>query len=429
MSTNTELAARHADAIPRGVATATTLYADRAQNAEIWDVEGKRYIDFAGGIAVLNVGHRHPRVMAAVAAQLDRFSHTAFQVMPYDGYVTLAERINARAPVAGPAKTIFFTTGAEAAENSVKIARAATGRDVVIAFAGGFHGRSLYASALTGKVEPYKAPFGGMAAGVYHVPYPAAEAGITIEDSLKALDFVFRADVSPSAVAAIILEPVQGEGGFYIAPPEFLRRLRAICDAHGILLIADEVQTGFARTGKLFAVEHSDVQPDLIAMAKSLGGGFPISGVTGRAAVMDAVAPGGLGGTYAGSPIACAAALAVLDVIDAEGLLARATAIGETLVARLQGFAQRNDMVAISGIRTLGAMTAFDVIDRATGEPAPQLVREVLAHARAAGLILLSCGVHGHTIRLLMPLTIEDAVLAEGLDILEAALVAAGAAA
>jgi len=426
MTANVDLARRHADAIPRGVASATAVYADRAANAELWDVEGKRYIDFGGGIAVLNVGHRHPRVMAAVAAQLERFTHTAFQVMPYESYIALAERLNGLAPIDGPAKTIFFTTGAEAAENSVKIARASTGRDAVIAFAGGFHGRTLYASALTGKVEPYKAPFGGMAAGVYHLPYPAAELGISIEDSLKALDFLFRADISPKAVAAIILEPVQGEGGFHIAPPEFLRKLRAICDLHGILLIADEVQTGFGRTGKLFAMEHSGVKPDLIAMAKSLGGGFPISGVVGRAQVMEAVAPGGLGGTYAGPPVACAAALAVLDVIEEEGLLARAGALGAQLGELLDGWSRRDDMVAIRGVRALGAMTAFDVVDRATGAAAPQLVKKVLAHALEAGLVLLSCGVHGNTIRLLMPLTIEDGILSEGLQILEEALCRAG---
>lgn len=429
MPTNAELAARHANAIPRGVASATAVYAARAENAQLWDVEGKRYIDFGGGIAVLNVGHRHPRVIAAVADQLDKFTHTAFQVAPYEGYVALAERINALAPIEGSAKSIFFTTGAEAAENCAKIARAATGRDGVIAFAGGFHGRTLFASALTGKVEPYKARFGSMAAGVYHVPYPSEELGISIEDSLRALDFVFRADIAPSAVAAIMLEPVQGEGGFHIAPPAFLQKLRGICDAHGILLVVDEVQTGFARTGKLFAIEHSGVKPDLIAMAKSLAGGFPLSGVVGRAEVMDAVWPGGLGGTYAGPPIACAAALAVLDVIAEEDLCARAARLGEQLRVRLEGWAARDDMVAVRGVRTLGAMTAFDIVDRTTGAPAPQLVKKVQAEALAQGLIVLSCGVHGNTVRLLMPLTIEDALLAEGLDILERALVSAGVAA
>lgn len=319
-------------------------------------MNGRRYVDFAGGIAVLNVGHRHPRVMAAVAAQADRYTHTAFQVMPYEPYIELCERLNALAPVEGTAKSILFTTGAEASENAAKIARAATGRDAIITFVGGFHGRSLFASALTGKVEPYKSAFGGMAAGVFHAPFPSPETGITVEESLRALDFIFRADVSPKAVAAIMLEPVQGEGGFHIASPAFLGALRRICDEHGILLIADEVQTGFARTGRMFAIEHSGIKPDLVAMAKSLGGGFPIAAVSGRADIMDAVPPGGLGGTYAGSPVACAAALAVLDVIEDEGLLARAEVIGRCVVESVMATAGSMGHGAIQHVRTLGAM-------------------------------------------------------------------------
>jgi 4-aminobutyrate aminotransferase / (S)-3-amino-2-methylpropionate transaminase / 5-aminovalerate transaminase len=422
---NAQLLARHANAVPRGVACATPLYADTARNAEIWDADGKRYIDFAGGIAVLNVGHRHPTVMAAVAAQAERYTHTAFQVMPYEPYIRLCERLNALVPVEGPAKSILFTTGAEAAENAAKIARAATGRDAIVTFVGGFHGRSLFASALTGKVEPYKSAFGGMAAGVFHAPFPSPEAGVTIEDSLRALDFIFRADVSPQAVAAIMLEPVQGEGGFHIASPDFLKALRSICDTHGILLIADEVQTGFARTGRMFAIEHSGVKPDLVAMAKSLGGGFPISAVSGRAEIMDAVPPGGLGGTYAGSPVACAAALAVLDVIEEEGLLARADAIGQRVVARVSACAASLGGGAISAIRMLGAMTAFDIVD-ADRNPAPQHVKAIQKAALDLGLILLSCGMQGNTVRLLMPLTIEDGVLEEGLGILETALLGLG---
>lgn len=421
ISKNASLAARHANAVPRGVASATSLYADRAENAEIWDVEGKRYIDFAGGIAVLNVGHRHPRVMAAVAAQAERFTHTAFQVMPYEPYVELCERLNALAPVEGAAKSILFTTGAEAAENAAKIARAATGRDAIITFVGGFHGRSLFASALTGKVEPYKSAFGGMAAGVFHAPFPSPEAGISVEESLRALDFIFRADVSPKAVAAVMLEPVQGEGGFHIASPAFLQALRSICDTHGILLIADEVQTGFARTGKMFAIEHSGIKPDLIAMAKSLGGGFPIAAVSGRAEIMDAVPPGGLGGTYAGSPLACAAALAVLDIIEEEDLLKRADAIGERVTTHISRCAEALAVPAIAAVRTLGAMTAFDIVD-AKGQPDPVRVKAVQRAALDRGLVLLSCGMHGNTVRLLMPLTIQDEVLEEGLAILEACL-------
>ncbi|MBN8831494.1 MAG: 4-aminobutyrate--2-oxoglutarate transaminase [Sphingomonadales bacterium] len=423
MSTNATLAARHRDAIPRGVSCATLVYPQRAENAEVWDVEGRRYLDFAAGIAVLNVGHRHPRIIAAVQEQLSRFTHTAFQVLPYEGYVELAERLNGLAPIAGKAKTLFFTTGAEAAENAVKIARAATGRSGVIAFAGGFHGRSVYASALTGKVSPYKAPFGPMPAGVFHAPFPSEETGVTVEASLAMLDFIFRADIAPADVAAIIIEPVQGEGGFHIASTEFLRALRAICDTHGIMLIADEVQTGFARTGKMFAIEHSGVSPDLVSMAKSLGGGFPIAAVTGRAEIMDAVPPGGLGGTYAGSPVACAAALAVLDVIEAENLCARANAIGARSVARLRSFATRNDLASIVAIRTLGAMTAFDLVGDPARDVSPATaVNALRQHALEAGLIILSCGAEGQTVRLLAPLTIDDALLDEGLDMLETAL-------
>ncbi|MFD3263485.1 aminotransferase class III-fold pyridoxal phosphate-dependent enzyme, partial [Phenylobacterium ferrooxidans] len=311
MSANAALQARRVAAVPRGVATATAIFADRADNSELWDAEGRRYVDFAGGIAVLNTGHRHAQVMAAVSAQMERYTHTAFQVVAYEPYVALAERLNALAPIDGPAKTILFTTGAEAVENAVKIARAATGRSAVIAFTGGFHGRTMLTMGLTGKALPYKHRFGPMPAEIYHAPFPIPHYGVTTEDALRALEFIFRADAAPDRVAAIILEPVQGEGGFHVAPPEFMQALRALCDRHGILLIADEIQAGFGRTGKMFAVEHTGVKPDLITVAKSLAGGFPLAGVIGRAELMDAPEPGGLGGTYAGSPIACAAALAV----------------------------------------------------------------------------------------------------------------------
>ncbi|PTQ11823.1 4-aminobutyrate--2-oxoglutarate transaminase [Sphingomonas oleivorans] len=423
MKSNAELAVRHAAAVSRGVASATNLYAERAENSEIWDVDGKHYVDFAGGIAVLNVGHRHPKVVDAVTRQLTKFTHSAFQVMPYEIYVTLAERLNALAPIADEVKTIFFTTGAEATENAVKIARAATGRSAVIAFAGGFHGRSLFASALTGKVKPYKAPFGPMAAQVHHIPFPSDEAGISVEESLRALEFLFRADVLPEQVAAIVIEPVQGEGGFHIAPPEFLRHLRSLCDQHGIVLIADEVQSGFARTGKMFAIEHSGIEPDLIAMAKSLGGGFPLSAVAGRRHLLDAVPPGGLGGTYGGSPIACAAAHAVLDIIEEEALLARADMLGKRICARLELLARRNDIIPIASIRGLGAMVAFDIVqDRAGRMPDGEAASDVCRRAAEEGLILLSCGGNGETIRILVPLTVTEAVLETGLDRLERAL-------
>lgn len=426
MATNAELAARRQLAIPRGVATAYPVYADRAENAELWDVEGRRYVDFAGGIAVLNTGHRNPKVMAAVREQLERFTHTCFQVAPYEPYIELAERLNARAPFKGPAKTIFFTTGAEAAENAVKIARAATGRSAVIAFAGGFHGRTMMTMALTGKVLPYKKKFGPMPSEVYHLPFPVAEHGVTTADSLKALEFVFKADVEPSRVAAIMIEPIQGEGGFYEAPKDLLVALRTICDEHGILLVSDEVQAGFGRTGRLFGIEHSGVEPDLVTMAKSLAGGFPLSGVLGRAAIMDAAEPGGLGGTYAGSPIACAAALAVLDVIEEDGLFARADALGARIKDRLARIAMRNDVVPMTAIRGPGAMIGFDIVkSRGAYEPDAEATKRVTTAALDEGLILLSCGVYSNAIRILVPLTASDAVVDEGLDKLEAALIKA----
>jgi 4-aminobutyrate aminotransferase/(S)-3-amino-2-methylpropionate transaminase len=423
MSSNTDLLQRRVAAVPRGVATAMQVFADRATNAELWDVEGRRFVDFCGGIAVLNVGHRHPRVMAAVLAQLQRYTHTAFQVTAYEPYVALAERLNALAPIKGAVKSILFSTGAEAVENAIKIARAATKRSAVVAFTGGFHGRTFMAMALTGKTAPYKRGFGPMPGEVYHLPFPAAHFDISVEDSLQSLERLFKSDVAADTVAAIIIEPVQGEGGFLLAPAALLQGLREICDRHGIVLIADEIQSGFARTGKMFGIEHSSVEPDLITVAKSLGGGFPLSGVMGRAALMDAVEPGGLGGTYAGSPIACAAALAVLDVIDDERLLDRAKVLGARVSARLHDFAARTDLRPIGHIRALGAMIAFDLLSaRGGGEVDPAATQAVVKRAHALGLILLGCGSQGEAIRLLFPLTISDAVLAEGMDLLEQAL-------
>ncbi len=423
MSSNTDLLQRRDAAVPRGVATAMQVFADRTDNAELWDVEGRRFVDFCGGIAVLNVGHRHPRVMAAVQAQLQRYTHTAFQVTAYEPYIALAERLNALAPIKGPVKSILFSTGAEAVENAIKIARAATRRSAVVAFTGGFHGRTFMAMALTGKTAPYKRGFGPMPAEVYHLPFPAAHFGISVEDSLQSLERLFKSDVAADTVAAIIIEPVQGEGGFLPAPASLLTGLRDICDRHGMVLIADEIQSGFARTGKMFGIEHSGVEPDLMTVAKSLGGGFPLSGVIGRAALMDAVEPGGLGGTYAGSPIACAAALAVLDVIDDERLLDRANILGERVVARLHSFATRGDLRPIGHIRALGAMIAFDLLSARGGDDVdPAATQAVVKRAHALGLILLGCGSQGEAIRLLFPLTISDAVLAEGMVLLEQAL-------
>lgn len=386
VSNSALLQSRRAAAVPRGLSSAFPVFAARAENSELWDEEDRRFIDFAGGIAVLNTGHRHPAVMAAVQAQLAAYTHTAFQVIPYEPYVALCERLNELAPFSGEAKSILFSTGAEAVENAVKIARAHSGRTDVIAFAGGFHGRTLMASALTGKIAPYKKKFGPMPSGVWHVPFPVPQYAVSVGDTLNAIDYLFRADVDPSNVAAVIIEPVQGEGGFHPAPTELLTALRRICDDNGIVLIADEVQTGFGRTGRMFGIEHSGVEPDLLTIAKSLAGGFPLSGVIGRSVIMDAPEPGGLGGTYAGSPIACAAALAVLDVIASEGLLDRANAIGTLLRDELQRITRRNDAVPIDFVRGPGAMVAFDVLKARGGtEPDPDATRRVIQVGLKAG--------------------------------------------
>jgi 4-aminobutyrate aminotransferase/(S)-3-amino-2-methylpropionate transaminase len=423
MTNNADLAARRTAAVARGIGHATTLYAGRAENAELWDADGNRFIDFAGGIAVLNTGHRHPKVQAAALKQMDAFTHTAFQVVPYESYIALAEKVNALAPIDGPAKCAFFTTGSEAVENAVKIARCHTKRDGIIAFTGGFHGRTALTSALTGKVVPYKKDLGPQQPGIYHLPFPVESHGIDTDDTLKMLDYLFKADIAPDAVAAIIIEPVQGEGGFLITPPELMRALRKKCDEHGILLIADEVQTGFGRTGKLFAMENYDVKPDLMTMAKSLAGGYPLSGVVGRAEVMDAPVVGGLGGTYGGNPVACAAALAVLEVIETEKLLDAANRQGAKLKAKLEALANRNDIVPMTAIRGLGAMIAFDIVtERGSQTPDAATTKAVTTKAQANGLILLSCGVYANTIRLLAPLTASDDILDEGLAKPEIAL-------
>jgi 4-aminobutyrate aminotransferase len=414
---NTDIAARRSDAISRGVGVTTQVYADKALNAEIWDVEGRRYIDFAAGIAVVNTGHRHPKVIAAVKDQLEHFTHTCHQVVPYENYVRLAERLNNAVPGDFKKKTIFVTTGAEAVENAVKIARAATNRSAVIAFSGAFHGRTFMGMTLTGKVQPYKAGFGAMMPDVFHVPFPVEMHGTTIEDSLSVLDKLFKADVDPNRVAAFIVEPVQGEGGFYEVPRAFMAKLREIADKHGILLIADEVQTGFARTGRLFAMEHYGVAADITTMAKGLGGGFPIAAVTGRAEIMDAPGPGGLGGTYGGNPIGIAAGNAVLDVIEEEGLNARAESLGNRLKQRLQSLIEAVPQIA--DIRGPGFMNAVEFNIPGSKNPNADFTNKVRAKALEKGLILLTCGVYGNVIRFLAPITIEDKVFAEALDILE----------
>ena len=395
--------------------------ADRALGSEIWDTDGRRYIDFVGGIGVMNVGHNHPRVMAAVREQLDRVTHTAFQVVMYESYLKLAQRLSELAPGDGPRKAIFFSTGAEAVENAVKIARAHTGRPAVISFRGSFHGRTLLALSLTGSVQPYKQNFGPYATEVYQTPFPYEYRGWSSAAALAVLDDLFASEVPADRVAAIIVEPVLGEGGFVPAPREFLQGLRAVTEKHGIVLVVDEIQTGFGRTGKFFAIEHSGVEPDLMTVAKSLAAGFPLSGVVGKAEIMDAPAPGGLGGTYAGNPIACAAGLAVLDVMRDERLPERAARIGSVVEERMRSWASEHEIVG--DVRVMGAMAGMELVrSRKTKEPADTEAARVLSAARERGLILLRSGVHHNVIRTLMPLTIPDEQLDEGLDILGAAL-------
>ena len=414
---NAALMARRGAAVARGVGQAHEIFVSRAANAEIWDVEGRRYIDFAGGIAVLNTGHCHPEISAAVKAQVDLYSHTCFQVLAYEPYVELAERLNALAPGNFAKKSIFLSTGAEAVENAVKIARAYTRRPGVIAFNGGYHGRTMMTLGLTGKVAPYKVGFGPFPGEVFHALYPNALHGVSVDDALHSVELLFKNDIEPERVAAFILEPVQGEGGFYVAPNDFIEGLRALADRHGILIIADEVQTGAGRTGTWFASEQWPVAPDLITTAKSMAGGFPISGVVGRAEVMDAPAPGGLGGTYAGSPIGCAAALAVLKVFDDEQLLARSRALGERLMAGLRRIAVGEP--AIGDVRGLGAMVAIELFEEGdTARPDAVLTRQVVVEAARRGLILLSCGTYGNVIRVLVPLTASDLLVDEGLALL-----------
>lgn len=424
--TNADLVARRDAAVPRGVASAAPIYAKYAENAELWDVEGNRYIDFVGGIGVLNTGHRHPKVVEAAKAQEDHYTHTSFQVVPYGPYIELAEKLNALAPGDAPKKTLLVTTGAEAVENAVKIARAATGRPGIIAFTGGYHGRTLLTLGMTGKVTPYKKDVGPFPADVFRAPFPSVRDGITVQDALTGLKNLFLTDAQPERVAAIIIEPVLGEGGYTPVPFDMMQELRAICDQHGILLIADEVQAGFGRTGTWFAIEHSGVAPDLITVAKSMAGGYPLAGVIGRADVMDAMAPGGLGGTYGGNPVACAAALAAIEAIEDEGLLARSTAMGETLKARFAEIGARSAPYRFWDIRGLGAMVAVEfVTDFDSAKPDADFTKRVIAHALKGGLLLLSCGMHGNAVRVMVPLTASDAIVEEGLAIFEEAVAAA----
>ncbi len=420
---NAEVARRRTDAISRGVGVQTEIYVDRAVNSEVWDIEGNRYIDFAAGIAVVNTGHCHPKVMAAVTEQMSRFTHTCHQVLPYENYVRLAERLNAAVPGDFPKKTVFVTTGAEAVENAIKVARIATGRNAVIAFGGAFHGRTMMGMSLTGKVDPYKKGFGAMMPDVYHVPFPQDVHGISTDDAMAGITKLFKADLDPSRVAAIIFEPVQGEGGFYPAPKDLVRAIRALCDEHGIVMIADEVQTGFARTGHMFAMEGYGVAADITTMAKGLAGGLPLAALTGKASLMDASHAGGLGGTYGGNPIGIAAANAVLDVIEEEQLCARANELGGRLKQRLEAI--RSTTPEIVDIRGPGFMVAVEFANPSNHVPDAGFTQRVRIEAQKRGLILLTCGVYGNVIRFLAPITIPDAHFAEAMNILEASVAAA----
>lgn len=417
---NIELQQRKLKVFARGQGNMYPVYVERAQNAEVWDVEGNRYIDFGTGIAVCNTGHSHPKVVAAVKQQIDQFSHTCVMVNPYKVAVELAEKLVEIAPGNTPKKAIFVSTGAEAVENCIKIARAHTGRRGIIAFHGGFHGRTNLAMGLTGKVAPYKNQFGPFPADIYHAPFPNAVHGISVEESLKAVKNIFKVNLAANDVAAIIIEPIQGEGGFYQAPPEFMQALRALCDEHGIMLIADEIQTGFGRTGKMFASEHAGIEPDLMTMAKGIAGGFPIAAVVGKQDVMDSPLPGGLGGTYGGSPVACAAALAVLDVIESEKLVLRAQELGEIFSAKLRGL-QKQFPDLVSDVRHQGAMIALELMSNGDpAQPNSELTQQLVAHAAQHGLIILSCGLHGNVIRFLPALTMTNELALEGLDRFEA---------
>jgi 4-aminobutyrate aminotransferase/(S)-3-amino-2-methylpropionate transaminase len=408
--------------IPRGVSTSHPIFAVRGEGARLWDVDGNEYVDFVGGIGVLNVGHNHPRVVQAIKAQLEQLTHTGFQVAMYEPYVRLAERLNGIMPGPGPNKTIFFTTGAEATENSVKIARAATNRPAIISFNNSFHGRTLLGMSLTGKTKPYKQNFGPFAPEIYHAPFPYLYRGWSTERALDGLTELFETHVAPNSVAAIIIEPVLGEGGFLPAPVEFLRELRRITEDNGILLIADEIQSGFGRTGAMYAIEHSGVQPDMITFAKSVAGGVPLSGVTGRAEVMDAPAPGGLGGTYAGNPLACAAGLAVFDIFEEENLLERGQEIGRQL---LDAFCEcQTRYPEIGDVRGIGPMVAMELVnDPDTKEPAPELASRIVDGARDRGLLLLKAGLYSNVLRVLVPLVATERDINDALTALDGALV------
>ena len=406
---------RKAQVVAEPLSVLLPIVVAEGHGSTLTDVDGNTFLDFTGGVGCLNVGHAHPHVVEAIQEQAARFLHTDFTIVPYEVYVTLAERLLAVAPFTGPAKAAFFNAGTEAVENAVKFARAYTKRPAVIAFEGGFHGRTLLSLTLTSKTHPYKAGFGPFAPEVYRVPFPNEYRGVTAKDALDAIERAFSTQVARETVAAIVLEPVQGEAGFIVPPREFIQGVREICDREGIVFVADEVQSGYGRTGRMFAIEHFGVEPDLITVAKSIAGGLPLSGVLGKAAIMDAPGDNAVGGTFVGNPVAQAAALAVLDVIEDEGLLERAGRIGETMRARMTAWQGRHPQ--IGDVRGLGAMLALELVrDPATKEPAPELAERVAGEALRRGLLLLRAGINSNCLRVLCPLVITDAELDEALD-------------
>ncbi|MEQ6884568.1 4-aminobutyrate--2-oxoglutarate transaminase [Salicola sp. Rm-C-2C1-2] len=418
---NEQLQALKEKYVAAGGASPNKQFADHAENAQIWDADGKRMIDFAGGIGVLNLGHRHPRVVEAVKGQLDNLMHTCQTVMPYAPYVQLCEKLSNVVPVRGHGKVFLANTGAEALENAVKIARASTGRSNVICFTGGYHGRTFMTMAMNGKVHPYQTDFGPMPGGVFRAPYPVPYHGVSEEEALRGLEATFKADSAPQHTAAIVIEPVLGEGGFYAASAQFLQKIRSICDEHGIRMIVDEVQSGFGRTGQMFAIEHSGVEPDMVTMAKSMADGMPISAVVGTDTIMDSSGGNSLGGTYTGNPLACAAANAAIDVFEDEDILGKSRALGARLEERFNDWYRR--FPHVDNVRRVGAMAAFELVkSRDTHEPDAEMAAAIVGKVKEKGLILLSCGMYGNTLRFLMPVTIENEVLEEGLGLIEEAL-------
>ena len=420
---NHEIEARRDKAVARAISFSSTFVAERAENAEVWDVEGKRYIDFCGGIGCQNVGHRNPRVVAAIKDQLDHLTHTCFQVTPYKSYIELAERLNALLPGQFAKKSLFFSAGGEAVENAIKIARYYTRRPALITFTNGYHGRSYMGMGLSARMVPFKEGFGPFPGQIFRMPFPDDFHNVTFEDTKRAFETLFRSDCPPNQIAAMFFEPVQGEGGYNVASRDFLEYLRALCDEHGIVLVADEIQTGMGRTGKMFAMEHYGIHPDLTCIGKSIGGGLPISGILGKADVIDSVPLGGLGGTFGGNPMSCAAALAVLDAIEQENLLQRGLEMGLQIDARLRKMGQRNSFNCIGDVRALGCMNAFEIVkDRDSREPDSEFTAKIVSMALNNGLILLTAGPARNVIRLLVPLTAAPETVDEGLDILQASL-------